>query len=97
MNDDGPAAKKRKVQNGDTPGAGAHSGDFKTESSLQFYMPDVSFAIPQRKKLTLEVAGGRGYLRTRNQTSKEVEFGVAMDKIRMSLFSSCYLGVSRWD
>lgn len=54
----------------------------KAESSLQFYMPDVSFAIPQRKKLTLEVTGGRGYLRARNQTTKEVEFGVAMDRIR---------------
>lgn len=45
-------------------------------------MPDISFAVPQRKKLTLEVTGGRGYLRARNQTSKEVEFGVPMDKIR---------------
>lgn len=74
-----------------------HPGDFKTESSLQFYMPDVSFAIPQRKKLTLEVTGGNGYLRTRNQTSKEVEFGVAMDKIRMSLlFFFFSLGFIYW-
>lgn len=58
----------------------------KAESSLQFYMPDVSFAVPQRKKLTLEVTGGRGYLRTRNQISKEVEFGVAMDRIRKFFF-----------
>ena len=49
-------------------------------------MPDVSFAIPQRKKLTLEVTAGNGYLRARNQTSKEVEFGVSMDKIRESFF-----------
>lgn len=84
------------MQNGDAPGAGVQSGDFKTESSLQFYMPDVSFAIPQRKKLALEVTDGRGYLRTRNQTSKEVEFGVAMDKIRMFFFAPsfyCYLGL----
>lgn len=79
--DNGPAAKKRKLQNGDGPGK-AQSADVKAESSLQFYMPDVSFAIPQRKKLTLEVTGGRGYLRARNQTTKEVEFGVAMDRIR---------------
>lgn len=85
MNDDGPAAKKRKLQqqNGDAPGNGnANAQDLKTESSLQFSMPDVSFAIPQRKKLTLEVTAGNGYLRARNQTSKEVEFGVSMDKIR---------------
>ena len=86
-NDDGPAAKKRKLQqqNGDAPGkanANANAQDLKTESSLQFSMPDVSFAIPQRKKLTLEVTAGNGYLRARNQTSKEVEFGVSMDKIR---------------
>lgn len=59
----------------------------KTESTLQLSMPDVSFAVPQRKKLTLEVAAGRGYLRARNQTSKEVEFGVPMDKIREISFS----------
>lgn len=75
--------KKRKLQNGDAPETAAQSTfDLKTESSLQFYMPDISFAIPQRKKLTLEFTGGQRFLRTRNQTSKEVEFGVPMDKIR---------------
>ncbi|THC87034.1 hypothetical protein EYZ11_013521 [Aspergillus tanneri] len=49
---------------------------------LQFYMQDVSFAIPQRKKLLLEITAGRGYLRARNQTSKEIEFGIPMDKIQ---------------
>ncbi|EYE99463.1 putative negative regulator of DNA transposition (Rtt106) [Aspergillus ruber CBS 135680] len=82
-NDDGPAAKKRKLQNGNAPETAAQSTlDLKTESSLQFYMPDISFAIPQRKKLTLEFTGGQRFLRTRNQTSKEVEFGVPMDKIQ---------------
>ncbi|KAI9923661.1 hypothetical protein ASPWEDRAFT_38338 [Aspergillus wentii DTO 134E9] len=78
---DGPAAKKRKIQNGDAPGV-AQSTDLKANKSLQFYMQDVSFAMPQRKKLTLEMTAGRGFLRARNQTSKEVEFGIALDNIR---------------
>ncbi|KAF7116375.1 hypothetical protein CNMCM5793_004619 [Aspergillus hiratsukae] len=80
--DEGPAAKKRKLQNGNVAGSTQSPGDVKAETSLQFYMQDVSFAIPQRKKLTLEVTAGRGFLRARNQTSKEVEFGVPLDRIR---------------
>ncbi|KAE8147292.1 hypothetical protein BDV25DRAFT_160692 [Aspergillus avenaceus] len=79
---DGPAAKKRKLQNGDTVGQSQSSGDLKADTSLQFYMQDVSFAVPQRKKLTLEITAGRGFLRARNQTSKEIEFGIHMDKIQ---------------
>lgn len=80
--DEGHAAKKRKLQNGNVAGNTQSPGDVKAEASLQFYMQDVSFAIPQRKKLTLEVTAGRGFLRARNQTSKEVEFGVPLDRIR---------------
>jgi hypothetical protein len=80
--DEGSAAKKRKLQNGNVEGNTQSPGDVKAEASLQFYMQDVSFAIPQRKKLTLEVTAGRGSLRARNQTSKEVEFGVPLDRIR---------------
>ena len=72
--------KKRKLQNGNATSAQS-SGDLKSDTSLQFYMQDVSFAVPQRKKLTLEVTAG--FLRARNQTSKEVEFGVPLDNIRM--------------
>ncbi|KAH8422883.1 putative negative regulator of DNA transposition (Rtt106) [Aspergillus melleus] len=80
---DGPAAKKRKLEKGDAATGNAQTpGDLKADLPLQFYMPDVSFAIPQRKKLTLESTAGRGFLRARNQTSKEVEFGVAWDKIQ---------------
>lgn len=57
-------------------------GDLKADAELQFHMRDVSFAMPQRKKLTLEVTAGGGFLRARNQTSKEVEFGVPVEKIR---------------
>ncbi|PYI04932.1 Rtt106-domain-containing protein [Aspergillus sclerotiicarbonarius CBS 121057] len=78
---DGPALKKRKLQNGDATKTQS-SGDVKADTPLQFYMQDVSFAVPQRKKLTLEVTVGHGFLRARNQTSKEVEFGVQLDKIQ---------------
>ncbi|KAF9886233.1 hypothetical protein FE257_011956 [Aspergillus nanangensis] len=79
---DGPLAKKRKIQNGDSSAATPSSGDLKADAPLQFYMRDVSFAIPQRKKLTLEITGSRGFLRARNQTSTDVEFGVPVDKIQ---------------
>ncbi|KAL4914035.1 hypothetical protein BDW62DRAFT_150221 [Aspergillus aurantiobrunneus] len=85
---EGPAAKKRKIENGTGAATGTGTGgaqslaDLKTHAALQFYMQDVSFAIPQRKKLTLEVTAGKKYLRARNQTSKEVEFGVPLDRIQ---------------
>ncbi|KAE8350035.1 hypothetical protein BDV28DRAFT_139910 [Aspergillus coremiiformis] len=79
---DGPAAKKRKLQNGDGAGHAQPAGDLKANAPLQFYMQDVSFAVPQRKKLTLEITAGRGFLRARNQTSKAVEFGIHIDTIQ---------------
>ncbi|KAL4936554.1 hypothetical protein BDV06DRAFT_91239 [Aspergillus oleicola] len=84
VQNDGPAAKKRKIENGAGAGAGGPQSlaDLKTHNTLQFYMQDVSFAIPQRKKLTLEVTAGKKFLRARNQTSKEVEFGVPLDRIQ---------------
>ncbi|KAL4996822.1 histone chaperone rtt106 [Aspergillus recurvatus] len=84
---DEPAAKKRKLENGSSSGTGGAQSlaDLKTHKAIQFYMQDVSFAMPQRKKLTLEVTAGNKYLRARNQTSKEVEFGVPLDKIQHAL------------
>ncbi|KAL4779100.1 histone chaperone rtt106 [Aspergillus varians] len=83
---DGPVTKKRKIENGtrtETGTGGAQSlADLKTHEALQFYMQDVSFAMPQRKKLTLEITAGKKYLRARNQTSKGVEFGVPLDRIQ---------------
>ncbi|KAJ5157484.1 Histone chaperone [Penicillium canariense] len=82
---DGPAAKKRKIQNGE-PGVTAQAPvDVKGDASAQFYVQDISFAVPQRKKLTLEVTAGSRYLRARNQATKEIEFGVPMDRIRHAL------------
>ncbi|KAJ5275917.1 hypothetical protein N7524_002070 [Penicillium chrysogenum] len=82
---DGPAAKKRKLQNGDSETALA-SVDLKDGNApVQYYVQDVSFSTPQRKKLTLEITAGHPYLRARNQATKEIEFGVSMDKIRHAL------------
>ncbi|KAJ5894340.1 hypothetical protein N7495_006031 [Penicillium taxi] len=79
---DGPASKKRKIQNG-VSGSNAHVfTDVKAaDVSVEFYVQDISFAMPQRKKLMLEIAG-QNLLRAKNQSTKEVEFGVPMDQIR---------------
>jgi len=79
---EGPATKRRKLQNGDAIGNIQSVADLNADTSLQFYVQDVSFAIPQRKKLTLEITAGRGSLRARNQNTKEIEFGVPIDQIR---------------
>ncbi|KAJ5774564.1 hypothetical protein N7457_009460 [Penicillium paradoxum] len=83
---DGPAAKKRKLQNGDSGETAQASVDLKDPNApVQFYVQDVSFSTPQRKKLTLEITAGHAYLRARNQATKEIEFGVSMDQIRHAL------------
>ncbi|KAL4868785.1 histone chaperone rtt106 [Aspergillus spectabilis] len=79
---DGPAAKKRKIENGNGTEGAQSLADLKTHATLQFYMQDVSFVTPLRKKLALEITAGKKYLRARNQTSKEVEFGVPLDRIQ---------------
>ncbi|KAJ6020891.1 hypothetical protein N7540_006395 [Penicillium herquei] len=77
---EGPAAKKRKIENGED------SVDLKDPNlPVQFYVKDVSFSMPQRKKLTLEITAGAEYLRARNQTTKQIEFGVPMNRIRHAL------------
>lgn len=88
---EGPATKKRKLQNGQSESNGQASVDLKDANApVLFYVKDVSFATPQRKKLTLEITTGHKYLRARNQTTKEIEFGVSMDQI--SGFGSCHNG-----
>ena len=58
------------------------------DADLQLYVQDLSFTIPQRKKLRLEftqdLGGGNEYIRARNQASAEVEFGVPVGKIGKS-------------
>ncbi|KAL2223340.1 hypothetical protein M432DRAFT_538205 [Thermoascus aurantiacus ATCC 26904] len=80
---EGPAVKKRKLLNGDAPPPKAPelSAGLTSDAPLQFYIQDVSFSVPQRKKLTLELTAD-GYLRARNQTSKEVEFGLSLQQIQ---------------
>jgi hypothetical protein len=73
---DQPLAKKRKLENGQT----AASVDAK-DAPLQFYAQDISFAVPQRKKLTLEITAAGGYLRAKNQQSHNIEFGIALQDI----------------
>lgn len=78
----GPAAKKRKIENGQPQVTVQSSADLKDPNApVQFYVQDVSFAIPQRKKLMLEITASGG-LRARNQATKDIEFGVSMDRIR---------------
>ncbi|KAJ5709958.1 hypothetical protein N7493_009550 [Penicillium malachiteum] len=77
---EGPAAKKRKIENEQD------SVDLKDPNlPVQFYVKDVSFSMPQRKKLTLEVTAGAKYLRARNQNTNQIEFGVPIDRIRHAL------------
>lgn len=87
---EGPAAKKRKIQNGGPEVTAQAPADIKGDAPIQFYVQDISFAIPQRKKLTLEVTAGSRYLRARNQATKEVEFGIPMDRIRKTI-PLCFL------
>ncbi|WEW55430.1 hypothetical protein PRK78_000861 [Emydomyces testavorans] len=79
------ASKKRKITDDAdfaqrSPGL-AGIGD---DADLQTYVQDTSFAIPQRKKLQLEITHapeGVEYLRARNQALNVVEFGVPFSKI----------------
>ncbi|KAJ5224102.1 hypothetical protein N7468_008644 [Penicillium chermesinum] len=81
---DGPAAKKRKTQNGAIAQTAQAPVNLKgNDDSVQFYVQELSFTMPQRKKLTLEITGG--HLRARNKTSKEVEFGISLDQVRHAL------------
>lgn len=91
------AAKKRKVGSGSSKNGADASvlADLTADVPLQLYVQDMSFAIPQRKKLRLELtrldvaarssettAVSVEFLRARNQASGFVEFGVPLDKIR---------------
>jgi hypothetical protein len=90
----GPAPKKRKIANGEASAAeSALSSGVHADAELQLYVQDASFAIPQRKKLRLELTRGAGprYLRARNPATSEVEFGVPITKIRELYLYACLL------
>ncbi|KAI1949697.1 hypothetical protein LOZ57_002172 [Ophidiomyces ophidiicola] len=84
---DGPVSKKRKIANGG--GNSAHAAPLMTalmgDADLEVYVQDMSFAIPQRKKLQLEITRAPcsvGFLRARNQALNVVEFGIPFSKIQ---------------
>lgn len=86
---DGHASKKRKVVNGTGPEHEDNSQDkdmpLKTETAIHFSVKEVSFSIPQRKKLRVEMTGadfGVGYLRARNPNTQEIEFSIPWKNIR---------------
>ncbi|KAK2763929.1 hypothetical protein FQN54_009548 [Arachnomyces sp. PD_36] len=85
---DGPASKKRKLDNGAAPSSDSKSSaGLTTAGPTLFYVQDMSFSMPQRKKFTVEMTGAEGgssgqYIRARNQSTKDVEFGVPLGRIQ---------------
>ncbi|EAS33013.3 histone chaperone [Coccidioides immitis RS] len=83
---EGPAPKKRKIANGgDSIRSSSALAGMTQDADLQIYVQDMSFAVPQRKKLQLEITRAPGnveYLRARNQALNMIEFGVPFPKIQ---------------
>lgn len=83
-NGDGPSPKKRKLdasQGNEVQGKSLLHEDWNTKTCSS--INDLSFSIPQRKKLTLEIGTltTQG-LRARNPSTGAVEFGVSYQDIR---------------
>lgn len=83
---EGPA-KKRKFSPSSTKNSES-AGLNATDAELCFHIRDVSFSVPQRKKLRLELTkpvetgtSAKQYLRAKNQQTNEIEFGVPVDEI----------------
>lgn len=104
-NGDGSSPKKRKIDASE--GTEVHGKSFlhedwntKTFSSIT----DLSFSIPQRKKLTLEIGTLKTQgVRARNPSTGAVEFGVSYQDIRKhphvlnsnrTLISACFQSMS---
>jgi hypothetical protein len=84
---------------------GGRNRDSKAETGpVALTVKDVSFSMPVRKKLTLEITlggegaiGGKGsVIRGVNQGSGEVEFVVGYEDIGEFLFSSSTIAPTRW-
>lgn len=82
---DEPATKKRKIEGGAEAAAGAGTIGAWTNSAAgaDFTLPDVSFSIPQRKKLHLQLVAASGAgdssgggLRACSGGGANVEFGI---------------------
>lgn len=91
-----PATKKRKLKNGTASPAGGESLPDHS-SKVLFEARDLSFSIPMRKKLHLEVAqvtcpsshGAQVYqVRARHPTSGEIEYKVGMQAFSIHILSS---------
>jgi len=71
--DSGNPSKKRKLENG-------HNGTVQTtrdwDTASYSTIKELSFTIPQRKKLNLEIGDASVGLRCQNSTTKEVEFTI---------------------
>ncbi|EKG10826.1 protein of unknown function DUF1747 eukaryote [Macrophomina phaseolina MS6] len=87
---DEPAAKKRKLDGPDSQktAAGAPGAWASSFSGADFTLPDVSFAIPQRKKLNLQLVGAGsagdssgGGIRACSGGGANVEFGIGFRDI----------------
>ncbi|KAF2840619.1 Rtt106-domain-containing protein [Patellaria atrata CBS 101060] len=78
---DAPASKKRKLDNG-TATNGSSSEAWRVQSAAATYsVPDASFSMPQRKKLHLQLIGGKGGGLRAQSSSGEIEFGVSWKDI----------------
>lgn len=87
--EDGHASKKRKLANGATPNPLASDPCLIDVSHVTLQVKEISFSIPQRKKLTLALTGDYlsgselgGSVQALNPKSGEQEFGIASSQIR---------------
>ena len=71
-------SKKRKLDNGHS-GVRQINGQWKTASYST--AKEISFTIPQRKKLTLEIGDATAGLRARNPTTGDVDFATTWEDI----------------
>jgi Histone chaperone Rttp106-like len=82
---DEPASKKRKLPNGSLPIHNAPTGQRNTILEA----PDISFSIPQRKKLMLGVyhypSSNTYIVAVKNPATEEIEFELPADQIGMTV------------
>ena len=72
-------SKKRKFENGSN---GMAQTDSHWKSASYSTVKELSFTIPQRKKLTLEIGDGTAGLRGQNPATGEVEFATKWEDIQ---------------
>lgn len=94
-NGDGPTSKKRKLDlshDSEIQGDGSMYVDWASDSHS--VIKDISFSIPQRKKLTLEIGKREDQgLRARNPPTGEVEFVVSWKDIRECSYDNSFVSI----